>query len=314
MHAMSSYIQIGDHGFKRINSFKVKSSRKTLTDTAVIKIANVSSLLNDANKKIKVGDIVTITGGYNGNNNIEFEGYVSEIKPSSPLEIMCEDEMWKLKQQTITKSWESVKLVDVLKFIVPDVNTVECPDMTLSPFRLVKVTKAKALEAIKEAYGIDIYFRSKKLFAGLAYTEKDPKTVKYHFQKNIPSRRLQNGLIYKKKGDIKIKVEAISLLPDNTKIVKTVGDEDGETHTLHFYNLTEAELKQQAESKIDLMKYDGYRGNLIAFGLPFVQHGDKAKIIDINHPDQDGSFLIDSVETEYSDSGIRRFVYPGKVA
>jgi hypothetical protein len=29
---------------------------------------------------------------------------------------------------------------------------------------------------------------------------------------------------------------------------------------------------------------------------------------------QNYTFLIDSVETEYSDSGIRRFVYPGKVA
>jgi translation initiation factor IF-1 len=310
---MSSYIQIGDKGFKRIHSARVVSSRKRLTDTAVIKLANVPTLLSDDRKRIKVGDVVTVTFGYNGNNNIEFNGYVSEIKPTSPIEILCEDEMWQLKQQTVTKAWESVKLVDVLKFLVSDADTVECPDVTITNFRLVKATKAKALEELKEAYGIDIYFRDKKLFAGLAYTEGG-ETVNYHFQKNVPSRLLQKGLTYKRKEDVKIKVEAISMLPDNKQLKETVGDPDGETHTLHFYNLTSSELKKQAEAKIDLMKYDGYRGKLRVFGLPFTKHGDVAKLkCDVN-PDKNGSFFIDEVETDYSNSGIVKMVSLGKRA
>lgn len=314
MHYLSAYIQIGSKGFKRIHSVNVKTSRKTLTDTAVIKIANVPTLLSDEKKKIKVGEPITITFGYNDNNNIEFTGYVSEIKPTSPIEIMCEDEMWQLKQQTITKSWENVSLIDVLKYIVPDINVIECPEISLSSFRLVKVTKAKALEMIKETFGIDIYFRDKKLFAGLAYTEKGLKKVNYHFQKNVPSSLFQKGLIFKRKEDVKIKVEAISIQPDNTKIIETVGDLDGETHTLHFFNLTKNELINQANSKIELMKYDGYRGQLRAFGLPFVQHGYVAKLKSDVNPDKDGSFFIDSVESEYGPNGIVRMINPGKKA
>jgi predicted Zn-dependent peptidase len=76
-------------------------------------------------------------------------------------------------------------------------------------------------------------------------------------------------LIYKKKGDVKIKVEAISLLPDNTKILKTVGDEDGETHTLHFYNLTEAELRAlNAKDLVDnyIKKINQYKHTIYYFG------------------------------------------------
>lgn len=314
MHYMSAYIQIGDKGFTRINSAKISSSRKTITDRASVRLANVSSLVDDEKKKIKVGDIVTIALGYNGNNNIYFNGYVSEIKASSPLEIICEDEMWKLKQKTVSKSWESVKLVDVLKYLVPDINVIECPELTLSPYRLVTVTVAKALETIKETYGLDIYFRGTKLFAGIPYTEKSNRTVKYHFQKNLPSKLLQTGLVYKKKEDVKIRVQAVSMLPNNKQIVKYVGDEDGETHTLHFFNLSEKELEQQAKAKIDLLKYDGWRGQLMAFGLPFIKHGDIARLTDDERPNVNGAFFADTVETTYGPEGLFNYVSPGKSA
>ncbi len=314
MHSMSSYINIGKRTFQRCNSVQIKSSRKTITDTAIVKLANVKALLDDPNKRINVGDAIEISLGYNGNNNLEFTGYVAEIMPTTPIELRCEDEMWKLKQETISKSWESVKLVDVLKFLVSDINTTECPDITLAPFRLDKVSKAKALEKIKEEYCLDIYFRDKKLYAGLAYNETGSKRVVYHFQKNVPGSAQQSGLIYKRKTDIKIKVKGISLTHDNKKIEVNVGDEDGETHTLHFFNLTEAELRHQATSKIDLMKYDGYRGVLKAFGLPLIKHGDVAVLQNGKYPDMAGSFFVDAADVDYNIGGFRRTVELGKKA
>lgn len=314
MHAMTCYITIGNRTFQRCNSIRVKSSRKTLSDTAIVKLANVKTLLDDPNKQINVGDSIEISTGYNGNNTLEFTGYVAEIMPTSPLELRCEDEMWQLKQsEEISKSWKSVKLADVIKYLVSDSNAIQCPDITLSPFRLNRVTKYKAIEIIKEEYGLDIYFRDKKLYAGLAYGEAG-KTVKCHFQKNVPGSKLQTGLIYKRKSDIKIKVNAISLTPDNKKIEVNVGDATGELHTLHFYNLTETELKQQAADMIDKLKYDGYRGNLKAFGLPASKHGDVAVLQDENHPERAGSLFIDSVEIEYSPNGYKRTIELGKKA
>jgi hypothetical protein len=311
---MSSYIEIGTKTFRRNAGVQIKSSRKTLTDTASVKLPNLKALLDDPTKKISVGDKIEISLGYNGNNNVEFSGYVSEIKPTSPIELMCEDEMWQLKQQYVSKSWESVKLVDVLKFLVSSVNTTECPDITLAPFRLDKTTKFKALEKLKEEYGLDVYFRDKKLYAGLAYGESGSKKVKYHFQKNVPTSTEQTGLIYKRKSDVKIKVQAISLTPDNKKIQEDVGDPDGELHTLHFYNLTKVQLKQQATDMIDKMKYDGYRGTLKTFGVPRPNHGDIAQLDDGKYLDRAGEFFIDSVEIDYNNRGYRKLLELGKKA
>ena len=314
MHLMNCYINIGKRTFKRCNSVSIKSSRKLLTSTATIKLANIKALLSDPNKQINVGDVVEISLGYNGNLNLEFTGYVSEIMPTSPIEIKCEDEMWQMKQQTVSIGWPSIKLAEVLKYLVSGVNTTECPDITLSPFRLDKQTKAKAFEKLKEEYGLDVYFRDKKLYAGLAYNEKGSKRVVYHFQKNVPTMTQQSGLIWKKKTDVKIKVKGISMLRNNKKIEVNVGDDDGEIHTLHFYNLAEAQLKQQATIQIDKLKYDGYRGTLKAFGLPLSKHGDVAVLQDGNYPERAGDFFIDSVDIDYGPGGFRRINELGKKA
>jgi len=303
---MSSYIEIGNYVFRNVNAVSIESSWKNLTQRAKIKLPNIKALLE---KNIKPGDPVIIKLGYNSSLNIEYEGFVSTIAPSTPIEITCEDEMWKLKQQTVTMSWRSVTLKEVLKYLVPDA-TIECPDIILSPFRIDKLSKAKALEKLKDEFTLVIYFRGKNLYAGLAYQEKDLGRQKYHFQKNIA----HSSLVYKGKDDVKIKVKAISIMPNNTKIDTELGDADGEQRTLHFYNLTLAELKKQAQEKINLMKYDGYRGTFTGFGVPVVKHGMVAELLDNKYPERAGSYFIDSVNTTYDSNGFRREIELGRKA
>lgn len=305
---MNSRIRIGNKIFRHVNSISVNSSRKNLTDTAIINLPNILELKNNP---IKIGEAVEISFGYDNKINNEFFGYVTEVKSNSPLEIRCEDEMWQLKQQKITKSWESITLENVLKFIYPKITLIECPELNLSSFRLVDVTKSKALEMIKEDYGLDIYFRDKKLFAGLAYTEKGGKTVKYHFQKNIPSRVLQPGLIYKTIDSLKIKIDAVSMLSDNKKITVSVGENGGDTYTRHFYNLNKDELKIQAEIALKKMNQNNLSGELLSFFIPIVKHGDIAQIIDNDIKHNNGSYFVDSVSSRYGIDGIRRNVVFG---
>ena len=303
---MSCYIEIGKYIFRNVNSVRIESSWKELTSRATIKLPNIKRLLE---KDIKNGDEVLIRLGYNGELKDEFVGYVASVSPKIPLEIMCEDEMWKLKQKTVSHSWRSVKLKDVLKTLVPDA-TIECPDVTLSPFRLDKVTVAMALEKLKDEYMLVVYFRNKKLFVGLAYNEKSLGEVNYHFQKNA----MMSSLVFKKKEDIKIKVKAISIMPDNTRIEYEAGDPDGGQHTVHFYNHTKAELQALVKEKINRMKFDGYRGSFKAFGIPLPQHGMVANMMDDRYPERAGSFFIDGVTTDYGADGFRREVELGRSA
>lgn len=312
MVVMGCYIEIGKYIFRCVHSVEVNKSWKTLTDTATIKLPNVEGSLD---KNIKPGDAVLIKFGYDDNLVTEFEGYVSSISPATPLEIMCEDEMWQQKQKQVNggkgMSWKTTTLGDVLKYLVPDA-TIECPVINLSPFRIDKsvTSVGAAIKEIKERFTLVAYYRSKKLYVGLAYQEKGLGTVKYHFQKNA----LVGDLVYKRKEDVKVKVKAISMLPNNTKIEEEVGDKEGETHTLHFYNLTKEELKQQAEEKIGRMRYDGYRGSFTAFGIPFIDHGMVAELMDDKYPERTGSFFVDTVKTSYGPGGIRRTIEPGKKA
>lgn len=310
---MNSHITIGNYVFKtgKTNSVKITSSRKVIGDTAVIKLPNYRSGSTKLDSLISEGDVVIIKLGYDEIYNVEFEGYVSEIKPSTPLEIICEDEIWNLKQEQVSMSWKKTSLHNVLRYLVPDA-TIECLDIDLSPFRLDKVSKAEALAKIKREFGLDVYFRNKKLYVGFAYQEKGVKEVRYNFQKNVPKG---DSLTYKTKKGVKIKVKAISILKNNKRIEAEVGDKDGELRTLHFYNITsQSDLKKIAEEKLDLLKYDGYRGKMKAKGVPFVTHSARAELNSDKFPDRKGKYFIDEVITSYDGSGFKRELEIGKKA
>jgi hypothetical protein len=311
---MNSYIEIGPFVFRdRIAGVSIKSSWKNLSDTAVITLPNLVRLTDNTRPEtlLKVGDKVLIRLGYNNQLNDEFIGYISRIKPAIPFVIECEDEMWKLKQTTVSMSWPSIKLADLIKYLVPTAD-VTCPDITLSPFRLDKVSIAKALQKLKEEYMLTSYFRAGKLYVGLPYFETLP-TVAYNFQGNVPKDGLA-GLEYKRSDDVRLKVKAIGMLPNNTRDEVEVGDEGGDTTTLHFYNKSGNELKALAAQKLGEMKFDGYRGSFTAFGVPMPIHGMIAKVTDSRYPERSGSFFIDSVNVEFNSSGFRRQIELGKKA
>lgn len=322
--AMDSLITIGDYEFKnQCNSVEVFSSFKILTDWAVIKLPN----FQDENKVkleklIKVGDAVTVMLGYDDELYKEYEGYVTQIVPGAPLEIRCEDEMWMLKQVQVNKSWKSISLKEMLREILPTGTTIECPDIVLSPYKIDRVSVAKALEQLKEEFLLVAYFRDKKLYVGLAYQEKNNGEVNYHFQKNA----LMVDLTYMRKEDIRVKVKAISMQHDGKSISVEVGDGaidedfkagskviDAEQVTIHWYNKTKAELKVLAKEAINKLKYDGYRGAFKAKGIPRPKHSMVANLMDDKYPERVGSFFIDSIKTTYNRStGFTREIELGR--
>ncbi|MDB0600689.1 hypothetical protein PL373_05930 [Tenacibaculum maritimum] len=306
---MSSYIEIGKHIFKtgKVNSVRVKRSRKTIGNTAVIKLPNYRKQLDS---EINVGDPVLIKLGYEEDLITEFTGYVSSVSPKSPLEIHCEDQIWKLKQEQVTKSWKSTSLHKVLKYLVPDID-IECQDIEMSPFRLNKVNKAEALAKIKSNFGLDAFFRNGKLYVGFAYNEKGTPLEKFHFQENARVHQL----VYKRKESVKLKVKAISILPNNTRITVELGDKDGDQRTLHYYNKTAADLNIIAKEHIKQMKYDGYQGAFKSVGgVPFVDHSMIVKIQDNKYLNRAGSYFVDQVITTYDKNGYKRIITLGKKA
>jgi phage protein D len=314
MFVLTSKITIGGYVFEHVHNLKILRSRRTLVDVAEIRMPNnyegryLASI-------IRAGDPVEIMLGYDGELFTEFTGFVSEIQPRTPVVIKCEDQMYELKRRNPEAvSWKQVTLREVLAYLVPE-GTIQAPQLTLSPFYIKKdMSVAKALQKIQESFGLDVYYRGGVVYAGLAYmdpvaTSMDP--VIYDLQLNV----ITPQLTYRRADDVLIKVKAISLLSDNKKIETSVGDPDGELRTLHFYNVTSAnELKGMAEEKLDSLKYDGYQGSLLTFGIPRCDHGQVARLQNDKYGARDGSYFIDAVTITFGVSGYRREVYIGKKA
>ena len=300
MLVFNYHIEIGNYRVISFASVEIISSWESISDRCKIIMGDLKKKLESA---IKVGDPITIKLGYNGELRTEFEGYVSVIRPNIPMEIECEDEAWLLKRENVTKSWlGQSKLADVINYLIPGVNLSEVQDVTLTDFKLIDVSKYKALEKLKEVYGLTVYFRNKKPFAGLAFTEAQIQNeiVNHSIRKNV----IKPDLEFVSKEDVRLHVKAISIMPDNKKLEVEAGDPDGERRTLHFYNvLSEQALKVMAEEKLEKLKYDGYRGSMTTFGVPFVQHGYTSRLIDPDYPQREGSYYIDQVETTVSDTG-----------
>jgi hypothetical protein len=296
----------------QINAVEIERTFKNSTQTAVVKLPRYPKLVdpNETDYKIRTGDSVIIQLGYNGNYYTEYIGYVSLIKPTTPLEIHCEDEMWKYKQVTVNKAWPSISMKELISYLVPGTDVSLVPDITLAPFRIERVSVAKALEKLKE-YGLAIYFRHGKLFVGFPYFDTNVGSVNYHFEKNA----IAEGLEFRKADDVKIKLTAISMLRNNTTLKVEVGDSDGESHTSHFYNISsEAELKQLADQELIKYKRDGLTGSFKGFGVPFCDHGWTCNLMSNSYPERAGTYFIDSVKINYDSNGYRRTITPGRRA
>ncbi len=295
--------------FNYVNDVSIESGWKAMTDRCVIKLPrNLKWKDNTLNKLLSVGDKVRVRLGYNGELQTEFEGYLMGIKPTTPIELTCEDEFYQLKRKQYKIAFGVTTLEKVVKSFYS--GTIDVYDMPISGFRINNETGAQVLERIKKDYGLHSFFRRGVLHVGTVYVPDAAVSHKWHFQRNI----ISNSLEYKNAMDQKIKLTVISLLPDNTKVEVPVGDSDGDERTLHQYNITDkAKLKEIGESELLKMRYDGYSGKFVSFGIYDVVHGDIAVLSDNDDIlKREGSYLIDSVKTTFGVGGYRREIEIGR--
>lgn len=313
-------INIGNYEFKYCYSGNIVSGWQNFTDTATIEIPNRflkngQTIVGGNDNVFKRGDSVKIQLGYfnpdRDNNGLEtyFSGYVSKISPGQPFKIECQDLMFLLKQITVSKSWKSVSLKTLLSEILPSNIGFEAVDAELGSFAVTRVNVVQILEELKKTYGLQSYVQNDKLYVGLAY-KGNGKTHKFHFQKNIISDDLQ----FVREDDTKIKLTAISIQPDNSKIKIETGDSDGDSRTLTYYDLTTEELQKIADREIKLLKYTGVAGTFTTFGSPKVNHGDVVELVNDIWPEKSGKYYVDEVSPSFGTGGFRQKIKLGRKA
>jgi hypothetical protein len=304
-----------NYEYRNVNDVFISSGWRIFSDYAKLRLPNIKKSLE---LNYTIGDAIKIELAYDGAYQTEFKGFIASISPTAPYEIRCEDEMFFLKQKAVNngkgKSWSSITLHEVFKYLVPEVKILSSvPNTTFKPFSIRNDVKcvAEALEKLAGEYLLAIYFINGQLFVGLPYYEKDLGEVIYHFQKNVPLNG--SDLTFKKASDVKQQVKVTAKDSKGKSISSTVGDFGGNTSTWKLnFEYSKDKVAEFANEALLRTKYTGWRGYVLAFGRPWVRHSMIATLINNRYPSMNSSSFIDKVETTYNQAGYRRKVYLGR--
>lgn len=288
-----------------VTEVEINKSRKNLTDTCIIKLPRKLKILEggNTNEIFRRGAKVTVSLGYQPEMVLEFTGYIARLDAQIPFTIYCEDEMWHLKQNNFSKAYKHVSLKELVKFVYPGKS--RCADMQLGAFVIKSQTTAQVLASLKK-YGLRAYFENDgALVVDFSSSLKNGNVeVIYDFHKNV----IDDDLVFLSTLDKRIQVRGISRFETGKGIDYITGDKDGDLRTLHYYNTPLKDLKRIVKEELKLLKKDSMKNGITTFGQPYIEPGDVAVLIDHEHLERNGSYLVESVVTTFGVDGFRRRV------
>nr|DAY55011.1 MAG TPA: tail protein [Caudoviricetes sp.] len=298
--------------FDKVASVEITRDIDTLTDTCVLQLPKKITWQGSDVLPIKRGDGVTVWLGYDDHLQFAFRGFVTTIGLKTPLSISCEDYLFKLKQQEAKKKvYKSATIDQILRDQNLGIKHKVFGEQSIGQYRVTADTVSALLGHLKDQGGIRSFIRIENnepvLYCGVLFEQSStPHRGVYATGLNIID---DTQLKVQSAADMKLKVKAISLLPDNKKIRVEVGDADGETRTLHTYNKPEKELKAWAEQELKRLKRDGLTGSFTTFGAELA---DKLDHIGIKiDGERKGVYQVQKNVIKYSPEGFRQEITIG---
>ena len=352
-----------------VTECELSSSWANLTDTAKLKFPKNIYFSDQTGKQVSWegkniagssttpplvmrGDKITISLGYqypvaNPNPNAvdtlvqemntEFTGYITKITPSMPIEMECEDNMYRLKQVQAPNKQYNGSVQDMLKDMFANAKIADITinsDSTISlgkSFTTNSETIAQVLNRLQKDYQIESYFRGNELRCSDIVYYGDAIQSVFAFQENI----IKDDLEYRRLDDFKMGItaksvsevqSATSTRKDGTPkmdkqqlsvfvtkdvkgniITPAEGSFEGENRSLYFFSVTNlSDLTKKAGNKLNRLYYEGFYGSFTSFGLPFVKHGDDVLIRDRVLPERNGTYKAKKVTVTFGEKGFRR--------
>lgn len=318
MYQVTSKTEFETVTFDFTNDIEIESSYNQLSDTGRVTIPRNINFVDDKGEPIndvakgenavfKRGDSVRIQMGYNHELVERFNGVIATVSNKFPIEIGLDDEMWHLKQNSFTFTMDNPTLDELLKKVIPDgVEYKVTKQQTIGEFRVTDGSTAVVLDELRKKHRVFSWFRGGVLYIGLSYVPDLQKRHKFTIHDDVIDA---DSLKWVNAFDRKIKVKAVSIQDDNSKVEATAGDADGQLRTLHFNGIDdENELLKIAESHVDEYKFDGFDGSFETFGHQFVEHGDIVELTNPKIPEQNGSYIVEKVVTTCGMGGIRQSI------
>jgi hypothetical protein len=310
MIKLSCDIQIGPYVLDAVHEVTIESGWDELTDTCTIKLPRNykwagRELATGADPVFKRKMPVRVHIGYDGQTLGVFRGYVRDIKATIPIEIVCEDEMYLLKQSSFNASYRSVTLRELVRDMLENANLNMAYEVvanqSIGQLRVNKLSPAKVFEELREKRFVKAWCREGVLYVGWVTIPKLQRKRAFEFSRNI----IEHNLEWRKEEDVEIRLKGIIMYPDDKKKELFEGPETGEERTFHAYNVTEAEMRKLMKVEIERLRFTGYRGSFTTFGVPDVRHGD---IITITDPvyDRTATSMAKKVTLSFGVNGYRQ--------
>lgn len=296
--------------FSFVNAVEITRDMEKLTTTAKITMPKKVRWDGMSEIPVKRGDTVKISLGYDGELQPAFYGYVREVGFKTPVVIECEDEMFRLKQMpAVKKAYRSVNLETLLQDQGLTCRLNIMGEQSLGAYRVTADTVASLLGKLSQQ-GVRSFFRYEDgepvLYAGVIFEREAAPSQVFRTGINIIS---DSSLNQQKADTMRLRVKAVSLMPDNRKIKVEVGDADGELRTLHTYNKSESELKAWAEQEVKRLKRDGLTGSFTTFGAKLVDALDAVALV-IDGVKM-GVYQVKKNVIKYGDGGFRQEITLG---
>lgn len=312
--ALTADIRLGDYNVLGANTVEIKESihaaiwscTLTLPNYVVVKQGNAKQR-EPLENYIKIGDPVAVAYGYNGQNDVEFEGYIRRINHTVPLTVECENVAFLFRKTAIKKVFNA-SLKSVLEELVKQVNGLHgasisissgVPDMQVENFEAVDKSALWVIQELLDTYPMyAIYFKGNVLHCHMKYMIGTTVAAKYAIDKNTFDT---TSLEY---NDTPEEVRVILEVRRNNKVVtKEYGSNTAEKVIKKRLSgvFTDVALKDVADQEIIRTAHTGYKGTFKAFkipevNIPFIAH--------IMHPEFDraGNYMI-GTQTKVFDAG-----------
>ena len=322
MFKMCFEVTIGAVKLRGIESISVDSSISLLSDQCTISLPSMAyNKAFDIESKVKRGDPVLVRLGYDDILQDEFKGYLRSIHPNSPMKLECEDAIYLFRKPIASKQFAKTSATVIARYIVDQINKqlpeaqkmrfitdVNTKGFEFDKFTIANANGVQALETLKEQTGYAIYCRGRELHMHLLYTEKRGN-VNYDFTRNVEA---SEGLEYVKAEDIRTRVKIIGRSKKGKKVEAEAGEKGGNEIVIKLPTVIDKNaLYKRANAELKKVCYDGYRGAIKGWLLPFCGIGYSAKVLDKDYPEREGIYFINAVKTEFSREGGRRTVSLG---
>lgn len=295
----------------RVTEVEISRDTERLTDECRMTLPKKIRWDDESEIPVGRGDGVKVWLGYDDDLQLAFVGYVRDVGFKTPVVIVCEDEMFRLKQMAAQKkAYRSVDIETLLKDQGLTYALNVMGEQNLGQYRVTADTVASLLGHLQEN-GVRSFFRyedgSPVLYCGVLFERDSRPSQVFATGVNIIDDR---NLEQQKAENMRLRIKAISLMPDNRKIRVEVGDADGEHRTLHTYNKQEAELKAWAEQEVARLKRDGLAGSFTTFGYRLV---DKLDAIGLKiDGERKGIYQVRKNIIRYGTGGFRQEITLGE--